>query len=116
MLFVTSATLAVALILQPTMSNVSSTLVKLLEKWARKHLVKSMPDPVLREKLTPNFLIGCKRILISNDYLPSLCRSNVELVTDAIAQVRERSIVTARPVVKVNTSSGDNLMLELPES
>ena len=77
-------------------------LMKLLEQRARKHLVKSVPDPVLREKLTPNFLIGCKRILISNDYLPSLCRSNVELVTDAIAQVRERSIVTAdgteRPV------------------
>jgi cation diffusion facilitator CzcD-associated flavoprotein CzcO len=57
------------------MSNVSSTLMKLLEKWARKHLVKSVPDPVLREKLTPNFLIGCKRILISNDYLPSQRRT-----------------------------------------
>jgi cation diffusion facilitator CzcD-associated flavoprotein CzcO len=76
--------------------------MKLLEMWARKHLVKSVPDPVLREKLTPNFLIGCKRALLSNDYLSSFCRPNVELVTDGIAQVREHSIVTAdgneRPV------------------
>ena len=39
--------------------------------------------------------MGCKRVLISNDYLPALGRENVEVVTDAIREVRERSIVSA---------------------
>ena len=68
---------------------------KLLEQWGRNHIVKSVPDPVLREKLTPSFVIGCKRTLLSNDYLSTFCRPNVELVTDEIAQVGEHSIVTA---------------------
>jgi cation diffusion facilitator CzcD-associated flavoprotein CzcO len=53
-----------------------------------------VPDPVLREKLTPKYSMGCKRILFTNDYYPALQRPNVELVTDAIVEVRERSIVT----------------------
>jgi cation diffusion facilitator CzcD-associated flavoprotein CzcO len=44
--------------------------------------------------LTPNYQLGCKRVLVSDDYYPALNRSNVELVTDAIAEVREHSIVT----------------------
>ena len=54
-----------------------------------------MPDPELRRKLTPTYRMGCKRVLISNDYLPALGRENVEVVTDAIREVRARSIVTA---------------------
>ena len=50
---------------------------KLLEQWGRNHIVKSVPDPVLREKLTPNLVIGCKRTLLSNDYLSTFCRPNV---------------------------------------
>ena len=53
-----------------------------------------MPDPELRRKLTPDYAPGCKRILISNDYLPALTKRNVEVVTHGIAEVRERSIVT----------------------
>jgi cation diffusion facilitator CzcD-associated flavoprotein CzcO len=45
--------------------------------------------------VTPNFRIGCKRMLISNDYYPALTRDNVELVTDSITEVRPNSIVTA---------------------
>jgi cation diffusion facilitator CzcD-associated flavoprotein CzcO len=65
-----------------------------LELLARLYLRRSVPDPVLREKLTPNFRIGCKRILISSDYLPALTQSNVDVVTDGIREVRERTIVT----------------------
>ena len=54
-----------------------------------------MRDPELRRKLTPAYGMGCKRVLISNDYLPTLGRENVEVVTDAIREVRPRSIVTA---------------------
>ena len=53
-----------------------------------------MADPLLRAKLTPGYTIGCKRILISNDYLPALTQPNVELVTDGVAEVREHSIIS----------------------
>lgn len=67
--------------------------MRLLQPMARRHLRRSVPDPVLRAKLTPQYLMGCKRILISNDYLPALTQANVELVTDGIAAVRAHSIV-----------------------
>ncbi len=52
-------------------------------------------DPELRAKLTPDYLPGCKRILVANDYLPSLAEPNVELVCEAIAEVRGRTVVGA---------------------
>ena len=65
------------------------------DRVARWHLKRQVPDPELRRKLTPDYTMGCKRILISDDYYPSLTRPNVELVTDGIREIRERSIVTA---------------------
>jgi cation diffusion facilitator CzcD-associated flavoprotein CzcO len=65
-----------------------------IQRIALRHLEKAVPDPVLRAKLTPNYAIGCKRVLISNDYLPSITRPNVELVTEGISEVREHSIVS----------------------
>ncbi|MBW3570834.1 MAG: NAD(P)/FAD-dependent oxidoreductase [Gemmatimonadetes bacterium] len=59
------------------------------------HMRRSIPDPALRRKLTPEWTIGCKRVLLSNDYLPALAQGNVEVVTEAIAEVRARSVVTA---------------------
>ena len=67
--------------------------MRLLQPLARRHLRRSVADPVLRAKLTPDYMMGCKRILISNDYLPALAKPNVELVTEGIAEVREHSIV-----------------------
>jgi cation diffusion facilitator CzcD-associated flavoprotein CzcO len=70
-------------------------MMRLAEAVARRHLEKSIADPVLRAKLTPDWRIGCKRILLSNDYLPALARPNVEVVTEGIAGVRARSVVSA---------------------
>jgi cation diffusion facilitator CzcD-associated flavoprotein CzcO len=53
-----------------------------------------VPDPVLRRKLTPTFVMGCKRVLISNDYLPALSQSHVEVVTEGIREVRPEGVVT----------------------
>ena len=61
----------------------------------RRHLHHQIHDPVLRAKLTPTYPIGCKRVLISNDYYPALARANVEVVTDEIREVTPRGIVTA---------------------
>jgi cation diffusion facilitator CzcD-associated flavoprotein CzcO len=65
------------------------------ERLARHHLARSVADPALRAKLTPGYRIGCKRILISNDYLPSLAQHNVDLVAAGLAEIRERSVVAA---------------------
>ncbi|MBX5441163.1 MAG: NAD(P)/FAD-dependent oxidoreductase [Solirubrobacteraceae bacterium] len=66
-----------------------------VERAARAHLARQVRDPQLRAKLTPGYRIGCKRILLSNDWYPALTRDNVEVVTDAIAEVRPHAIVTA---------------------
>jgi cation diffusion facilitator CzcD-associated flavoprotein CzcO len=62
---------------------------------ASKHLEKSIIDPELRAKLTPNYAVGCKRLLFSNTYYPALTQPNVDVVTDGIERVGPRSIVTA---------------------
>ncbi|HEX5871839.1 MAG TPA: hypothetical protein VFY65_15530, partial [Longimicrobium sp.] len=67
----------------------------LAQRVALRHLRKSVPDPALRKKLTPDWTMGCKRVLLSNEYLPALAQPNVEVVTEGIAEVRARSIVTA---------------------
>ncbi|HEX4354632.1 MAG TPA: NAD(P)/FAD-dependent oxidoreductase, partial [Polyangiales bacterium] len=64
------------------------------EKRARDYLAEQIKDDALRAKLTPNYRIGCKRILISNDYYAALQRDNAEFVSDGIREIREHSIVT----------------------
>ncbi len=83
---------------------------KIREYLATRYLEKKVRDPELRKKLTPSFRLGCKRILISNDYYDTLQRENVELVTDGIAEIRPHSIVTKdgkeRPVDVIVYSTG----------
>ncbi|WP_328405609.1 flavin-containing monooxygenase [Nocardia sp. NBC_00403] len=69
-------------------------LMQAFELIARAKLKLEIRDPELRAKVTPNFRIGCKRMLISNEYYPALGRGNVDVITDGIAEVRENSIVT----------------------
>jgi cation diffusion facilitator CzcD-associated flavoprotein CzcO len=79
-------------------------------KISRKHLESQVPDEALRAALTPQYEFGCKRVLISSEFYPALLRPNVELVTDAISEIREHSIVTAdgteRPVDAIVYSTG----------
>jgi len=65
-----------------------------LERIARRHLERSVTDPKLRAALTPRYQIGCKRILLSDDFYPVFKRRNVELVTERISEVTERSVLT----------------------
>src|SRR5215218_7439097 len=69
-------------------------LMKLVELLARKHMDSQISDPELRRKVEPGYTIGCKRILPSNTWYSALGRDNVELVTDPIARVTDRGIVT----------------------
>jgi cation diffusion facilitator CzcD-associated flavoprotein CzcO len=63
-------------------------------RMALRQLERQVPDPQLRAKLTPSYELGCKRILPTDEWYPALQQPNVELVTDGIAEVRPRSIVT----------------------
>ena len=72
-----------------------ASLAPLTRRLGLRFLRAQVRDPDLRRKLTPSYAPGCKRVLISNDYLPSLSKPNVEVVTDGVAEVRERSVVTA---------------------
>ncbi len=65
-----------------------------LEAIARRHLKAQIKDPKLRAALTPNYELGCKRVLVSSDFYLALEKPNVELVSERIAEVREHSIVT----------------------
>jgi cation diffusion facilitator CzcD-associated flavoprotein CzcO len=52
-------------------------------------------DPELRRKVWPNYTFGCKRVLFSSFFLPTLARPDIELVTDAIDRMTPAGIVTA---------------------
>jgi len=68
-------------------------LMKGLELQAKRHLRKQITDPVLRAKLTPDYQIGCKRVLLSNDYYPALTRDNVDVITSGITLVTPTGVV-----------------------
>ncbi len=67
---------------------------RFFERQALKFLEESVADPELRAKLTPSYRLGCKRILLSNDYYEALQRDNVALVTSGIREVTPQGIVT----------------------
>ncbi|OZM72332.1 4-hydroxyacetophenone monooxygenase [Amycolatopsis antarctica] len=59
-----------------------------LFRWqTARHLRRTVADPRLRAALTPDYEIGCKRVLFSNDYLPAVGRENVTLVTERITEI-----------------------------
>lgn len=66
------------------------------QRHALRHLAQQVPDPVLREKLTPGYTIGCKRIILSSTLYPALCRPNVTLhdAADGIAEIEPGGIRT----------------------
>jgi cation diffusion facilitator CzcD-associated flavoprotein CzcO len=67
-------------------------------KLATGHLERQVAHAELRRKLTPNYKIGCKRLMLSNDYYPALQRETVEVITDGIAEIRPYSIVDVNGV------------------
>ncbi len=73
---------------------VNPRFMRAAQRIAERHLTAQVADPALRAKLLPEYTIGCKRILIANDYYPALQRENVELVTDPIAEIAAGAIAT----------------------
>jgi cation diffusion facilitator CzcD-associated flavoprotein CzcO len=70
-------------------------LMKLVERAARRHVARQVPDPSLRAALTPSYMPGCKRLLLSNDWYPTLCQPHVRLVPSGLTEVRPHSVVAA---------------------
>ncbi|MEO1642541.1 MAG: NAD(P)/FAD-dependent oxidoreductase [Pseudomonadota bacterium] len=61
---------------------------------ATNHMNEQVADAELRAKLTPDYPIGCRRILISDDYFPALCQDNVTLETAHIDRITASGITT----------------------
>jgi cation diffusion facilitator CzcD-associated flavoprotein CzcO len=61
----------------------------------RRQITKTIKDPELRRKVTPTDEIGCKRVMLTDDWYPALTQPNVELVTDRLSQVTATGIRTA---------------------
>ncbi|MDX3191574.1 NAD(P)/FAD-dependent oxidoreductase [Streptomyces sp. MN03-5084-2B] len=75
--------------------NGHPAIMKAGELIAKRNIAKGIKDRALRKKVTPDYTMGCKRVLISNDYYPALDRPNVEVNTEGIREVKAHSIVDA---------------------
>ncbi len=69
-------------------------LVGLAEAVAQWHLKSQVKNAALREKLTPTYRLGCKRVLVSDDYYPAVAQPNVSLITQPIARVNAHGVET----------------------
>ncbi len=100
------------LLFYPVLRNSADHLLRLWEKWVRDYRDEEVPDPELRAKLTPDYRLGCKRILLSDDYYGAFRESGVELVTSPITAINENAVVSEdgvdRPVDLIVYGTGFN--------
>jgi len=66
-----------------------------IEKLAKRNMARAIKDPALRARLTPDYRIGCKRILLSSEYYPALARPNVDVVASGLSEIRGSTVVAA---------------------
>jgi cation diffusion facilitator CzcD-associated flavoprotein CzcO len=71
------------------------SLLQAAQRIALAHMARSITDPDLRAKLTPDYVMGCKRILLSDDFYPALARPNVRVVASGLAKV-DGPVLTAQ--------------------
>jgi cation diffusion facilitator CzcD-associated flavoprotein CzcO len=67
--------------------------IRAVERRNRRYLASQVKDPETRAKLTPEYGMGCKRPSVSNDYLRTFNRENVELITDGIERVTPSGVL-----------------------
>ena len=86
---------------------------------AMRHLQRQVSDPTLRAKLTPGYAMGCKRVLMSNDFYPAIGAANVELVTTPIRSIGTDAIIDAagrtRPADVIILGTGFQATTPVPE-
>ena len=69
-------------------------LLKLFKRISQRRIDKAIADPELRRKVTPTDEIGCKRIMLTDEWYPTLTEPNVELIADRIAEITPDGIRT----------------------
>lgn len=84
----------------PVFARGGGALHRLFQAVVRRGMHRRIPDERLRETLTPRYPLGCKRILLSDDYYPALTRDNVTLVTEAVERLTDDALVTADGVTR----------------
>lgn len=72
---------------------INPALMKIFQKLAKRHLNKQVSDQALKDRITPDYTIGCKRILISNDWYPALQKPNCDLIDVGIQRITEDSLI-----------------------
>ncbi|MCO5557189.1 hypothetical protein L7F22_010749 [Adiantum nelumboides] len=78
--------------------------IRQVAQWvAKKHMHGAIKDPDMRRKLEPKYEFGCKRILLSSSFYPTLTRPNVELITDPILELRKNEILIGTAGQKVRS-------------
>lgn len=77
--------------------------MKLAERRGRAHIARQVPDPELRARLTPDYSLGCTRVLGSDRWYPALREPNVDVVSTAIREVVPDGIVDAQGAHPVDT-------------
>lgn len=75
------------------MQNIAA--MKQFQRLALFNLRRTVKDPELRQRLTPNYVIGCKRVLQSNQWYPALVQKNVDVISSALAEVRGKTLIAA---------------------
>ncbi len=68
-------------------------LLKETQRVAVAHLKRQVKDPELRAKLTPDYVLGCKRVLLSNNYYPALTQPNVDVLATGVKEVRGNTLI-----------------------
>ena len=69
-------------------------LLQLFANQARREASRHVTDPDKLRNIIPDYQIGCKRILISNDWYPAINQPHLELITDSIDHIDTRGVVT----------------------
>jgi cation diffusion facilitator CzcD-associated flavoprotein CzcO len=70
-------------------------ILKVVQRIGLAHLRRTVKDPALREALTPDYTLGCKRLLMSNSYFPALGQPNVRMHATAVREIRESTVIGA---------------------
>src|SRR5262249_6850139 len=93
-------------------------LMRFAEELAKRYIARHIPDPELQRKVTPGFAMGCKRVLMSDDYYPALARPNVDVVTSEIREILPHAVVTKdgteRPVDAIVFGTGFRVQSMVP--
>ncbi|TGL18815.1 NAD(P)/FAD-dependent oxidoreductase [Leptospira yanagawae] len=60
----------------------------------KRNLRTSVKDPILRQKLTPNYRVGCKRVIVNSTFYDAIQKPNADLVTEGIERITDNGVIT----------------------